>query len=334
MRARTIKPGFFKNEELAECSLAARLLFPGLWMLADREGRLEDRPKRIKGELFPYDDFDVDALLDELAGHGFITRYEAQGKRYIQIVTFLSHQRPHNNETQSEIPPCPEALPTMVESASNHGEKDLQPRTKALRSCILDPCILDPCVLEPCIPDSSSPDSDQGAEEEAETPNPKPQTQEEPKPDSEAVPTITVNGLKELWNEKLVPLGFPAVARISPAREKHFLARLADCAARASPGWWDRILAKIAASEFMRNSARDKKPWLCFDWILNEHNLVKVEEGKYSGGLYDANAPQGPRLKPLRDPDEILREFFGHGLSQGSNTIDTEAKPAVGGAKT
>jgi len=33
----------------------ARLLYPGLWMLADREGRLEDRPLRIKAEILPYD---------------------------------------------------------------------------------------------------------------------------------------------------------------------------------------------------------------------------------------------------------------------------------------
>ena len=33
-RARNIKPGFYKNEDLAECSLTARFIFPGLWMLA------------------------------------------------------------------------------------------------------------------------------------------------------------------------------------------------------------------------------------------------------------------------------------------------------------
>ena len=47
-RARNIKPGFFKNEFLAEMPCEVRLLFIGLWTLADREGRLEDRPKRIK----------------------------------------------------------------------------------------------------------------------------------------------------------------------------------------------------------------------------------------------------------------------------------------------
>lgn len=49
MRARDIKPGFFKNDQLADCSMAARLLFPGLWMMADREGRLENRPKKSRG---------------------------------------------------------------------------------------------------------------------------------------------------------------------------------------------------------------------------------------------------------------------------------------------
>ena len=44
-----------------ECSMSARLLFVGLWTIADRNGRLEDRPKRIRAELFPYDEIDADA---------------------------------------------------------------------------------------------------------------------------------------------------------------------------------------------------------------------------------------------------------------------------------
>jgi hypothetical protein len=51
MCARNITPGFNRNDALAECSVAARLMYPGLWCMADREGRLEDQPKRIKGEL-------------------------------------------------------------------------------------------------------------------------------------------------------------------------------------------------------------------------------------------------------------------------------------------
>lgn len=107
MRARTLKPGFFKNEQLAELPMAARLLFAGLWCLADREGRLEDRPRRIKAELFPYDDLDVEPLLQALADHGFIIRYAVDGARYIQVTNFTKHQSPHPREAASEIPPPP-----------------------------------------------------------------------------------------------------------------------------------------------------------------------------------------------------------------------------------
>lgn len=104
-RIRTIKPGFFSNERLAELDPFARLLFIGLWTLADREGRLEDRPRRIKAELFPYDDVDADALLADLAEAGFILRYEvAAAGRFIQVATFLRHQRPHSREAASELP--------------------------------------------------------------------------------------------------------------------------------------------------------------------------------------------------------------------------------------
>src|SRR5574343_915488 len=103
-RSRNIKPGFFKNEMLAECSPLARLLFAGLWCLADKAGRLEDRPKRIRAEVLPYDDGSVDDMLGELQGAGFILRYQADRKRFIQVVNFAKHQNPHHRETESTIP--------------------------------------------------------------------------------------------------------------------------------------------------------------------------------------------------------------------------------------
>ena len=104
MRARNIKPGFFKNDTLAELDFAGRLLFIGLWGIADRAGRLEDRPKKIKAEVFPYDEVNVDSFLGELARLGFILRYEVEGERYIQIVHFDKHQNPHPREAPSSIP--------------------------------------------------------------------------------------------------------------------------------------------------------------------------------------------------------------------------------------
>lgn len=103
-RARNIKPGLFSNELLVELPAFDRLAFIGLWCLADREGRLEDRVKRIKIELFPCDDYDVDAGLTRLAAAGFITRYKVAGFSVIEIVNFQKHQSPHGTEKDSTLP--------------------------------------------------------------------------------------------------------------------------------------------------------------------------------------------------------------------------------------
>ncbi|NYT67954.1 hypothetical protein [Pusillimonas noertemannii] len=103
-RARNIKPSFFANDDLADIDPLGRLLFIGLWTVADRDGRLEDRPRRIKAEVLPYDDCDIDTLLGDLQKHGFIHRYEVGGERFIQVVNFAKHQNPHVKESASSIP--------------------------------------------------------------------------------------------------------------------------------------------------------------------------------------------------------------------------------------
>lgn len=143
-RARNIKPGFFKNELLAELPAEARLLFIGLWTLADRRGRLEDRPKRIKMEIFPADSVDVDELLQALSDANFIERYGAtpvqlgckHQRQYIQILSFEKHQHPHKNEKDSDIP-TPEELGACT------GEAPEQHRTNPADSLIPDSLIPD-----------------------------------------------------------------------------------------------------------------------------------------------------------------------------------------------
>ena len=102
-RSRNIKPGFFSNEHLAELDFATRLLFIGMWTEADREGRLEDRPRRLKMALFPADNVDIEFMLSGLESFGFIRRYVANGCRAIQIVNWAKHQNPHVKEAQSTI---------------------------------------------------------------------------------------------------------------------------------------------------------------------------------------------------------------------------------------
>jgi len=106
-RIRTIKPEFFLNEQLASCEIADRLLFIGLWTQADRAGRLEDRPLRLKAALFPYDDLNIDQALGRLTNAGLIVRYEGHSAPLISIPTWEKHQQPHIREKDSELPPPP-----------------------------------------------------------------------------------------------------------------------------------------------------------------------------------------------------------------------------------
>lgn len=124
-RSRNIKPGFFTNDELAECNIHARLLFAGLWTIADKEGRLDDRPKKIKAMVLPFDDVDCDALLRQLDNHKFIKRYQVNGDSYIQISNWKKHQNPHCKEAASEIPaPVENDKSTGQEQCKEDNEED------------------------------------------------------------------------------------------------------------------------------------------------------------------------------------------------------------------
>jgi hypothetical protein len=109
-RIRTIKPDFFRNEEVAALTYRARLTWVGLWTYADDEGRGKDNARIIKGDLWPLEDdvthLEVEADLCELEQHGRITRYEANGERYLFVNKWLDHQR-ISKPTASKLPPPP-----------------------------------------------------------------------------------------------------------------------------------------------------------------------------------------------------------------------------------
>jgi hypothetical protein len=150
MRARNIKPGFFKNELLGTAEPLLSMLFAGLWLLADRDGRLEDRPLRIKAEIFPYrENLDINGSLTELERMGFLHRYEVSGCAVIQILNFRKHQTPHKTEKASVLPAPPDKpLKNMTTSSTSVKPPD-DGTTK-------------PAALPP---DSLIPDSQQGARE-------------------------------------------------------------------------------------------------------------------------------------------------------------------------
>jgi hypothetical protein len=105
-RSRNIKPAFFQNEKLAELKPINRLAFIALWTVCDFKGCLEYRPKRLKVQLLPYDDCNIEEIINNLVDSGFIQIYSVEDQDYIKILNFEKHQNPHKNEKEagSDIP--------------------------------------------------------------------------------------------------------------------------------------------------------------------------------------------------------------------------------------
>ena len=107
-RARNIKPSLFDNELLGEADPILTVLFIGLWTLADREGKLEDNPKRIRKQLLGYRDCqDINGYLTELEQMEFICRYTCENLSVIKVRNFAKHQSPHKTEKASVLPDIP-----------------------------------------------------------------------------------------------------------------------------------------------------------------------------------------------------------------------------------
>lgn len=138
-RARNIKPAFFTNDELAEIDPIGRLLFIGLWTIADCNGNMEWREKKIKAQILPYDSCDVKEIMINLDKSGFVRFYSDGDKIYLNITNFDKHQNPHKNEREkgTETPEYSESMRQVVDlttitinrdkSGLNHDENETNP---------------------------------------------------------------------------------------------------------------------------------------------------------------------------------------------------------------
>jgi hypothetical protein len=129
-----VKPAYPKHRKVRSVSRDARLLNIHLWNLADDEGRLQELPQWIIGEVFPTDEDVTPVVIREWLGElqvaGLIIRYEVDGEGYIQCHDFNSHQV-INKATPSEIPPPSAGVersdtPTVVRLDSSRPEVEVE----------------------------------------------------------------------------------------------------------------------------------------------------------------------------------------------------------------
>lgn len=251
MRSRNIKPSFWKNEELSECSAYARLLYIGLWQLCDWTGRMECRPKRIRAEIFPYEHVEILDLLNELETHGFIERY--RDGAYLQIPTFTIHQSPHPNEKA-----VPSNVPVPLEDGT---ARELQRPTPAV-SCFLNPDVLI-----------------------ADTPTPEAPPEKKKAPKAKEEPAH--EQVRLLWNELAEQSGLNQCAAISSGRKTHLNKRLKEPYWRDNH---KDAIEKLKGIRWIRGENKHKWK-ATFDWFLRPDTVAKIMEGTHDDSRRDFSCP-------------------------------------------
>ncbi len=116
MRIRSIKPEFWRSEDIAALNPLTRLLFIGLWSYVDDNGVGRDIVPLIVADLFPFDDppetvATVSGGLQTLSERGQITRYEVAGRAYLYVNSWARHQRIDKpNKERYPLPTCEDAV--------------------------------------------------------------------------------------------------------------------------------------------------------------------------------------------------------------------------------
>lgn len=118
MRIRSIKPEFWRSDDIAALPITARLLFIGLWSYVDDNGVGSDKISSIAADLFAAD-LEADPTetfrrVSEdsacLESRGLIIRYRADGKPLLYVRNWTRHQLVKNPSKGREYPLPPAEL--------------------------------------------------------------------------------------------------------------------------------------------------------------------------------------------------------------------------------
>jgi hypothetical protein len=91
-----IDPEFFLDEGISAYDHPTRLLYIGLWMLADDNyATLPNRPEWIKAQIFPYDNVDANKMISTLIKDKKLIEFtdKESGKKFLFIANFHRYQR-------------------------------------------------------------------------------------------------------------------------------------------------------------------------------------------------------------------------------------------------
>lgn len=106
-RKRMIDPNIWQSEDFGKLSTLAKLVFIGLFSLADDEGRGRCNPIYLKSTLFPYEEgirsADVDKTLSEISSNMSVVFYSCDGSSYYSLYNWNTWQK-IDRPSESKIP--------------------------------------------------------------------------------------------------------------------------------------------------------------------------------------------------------------------------------------
>lgn len=112
MRIRSIKPEFWRSDDISALDLPTRLLFIGLWSYVDDNGVGDARLASVTADLFAHD-LSADPAqtlrrvsegLDALEDRGLIVRFEGDGRPLLFVTKWDEHQLVRNPSKGHDYP--------------------------------------------------------------------------------------------------------------------------------------------------------------------------------------------------------------------------------------
>ena len=106
-RKRMVDPGIWQSEDFGKLSNLAKIVFIGLFSLADDEGRGRCNPVYLKSTLFPYNEdmrsADIEKALFEISSNMSVVFYSCDGNNYYSLLSWDTFQK-IDKPTNSKIP--------------------------------------------------------------------------------------------------------------------------------------------------------------------------------------------------------------------------------------
>lgn len=243
-RIRTIKPEFWTDEKVVELSAFARLLFIGIWNFCDDDGRIVFSHKRLKMQIFPSDDVDCLALVEEVKHQGMILIYSADGTDYLQVMGFAKHQK-IDKRSVSKLPPppnfpeSPRLPPNPADGREGNGMEGIKEGIKAIVPSAAD----DPLASRPAKPNC---------------------------PHQEII---------DLYHEVLPQC--PQVRDWTPARQTQLRARWNEDSGRQNLDYWRLFFEYVSTCDFLMGRTSPKPFTADLEWMTKSANFTKIREMKY-----------------------------------------------------